>query len=61
MGRPPTAALVLLLALLGTAQRGALGFKDAEMKKCSDLFFCRTCVLSPLRARTPLPATSPCL
>ena len=27
----------------------ALAFKDAEMKKCSDLYFCRTCV-RPLRA-----------
>ena len=33
--------LLALLALLSAA----LAFKDAEMKKCSDLFFCRTCVL----------------
>jgi hypothetical protein len=32
--------LALLLALLSAA----LAFKDAEMKKCSDLYFCRTCV-----------------
>lgn len=40
MGRPPAAALLLAL-LLGIAHPGA-GFKDAEMKKCSDLYFCRT-------------------
>ena len=33
-------ALVALLALLSAA----IAFKDAEMKKCSDLYFCRTCV-----------------
>jgi hypothetical protein len=32
--------LLALLALLSAA----VAFKDAEMKKCSDLYFCRTCV-----------------
>ena len=40
--------LALLLALLSAA----LAFKDAEMKKCSDLYFCRTCVARALRPLT---------
>ena len=55
MCRPPAAAL-LLLALLATAQRG-YGFKDAEMKKCSDLYFCRTYARPPF-ARAPCAAAS---
>ena len=37
------AAAALLLAVLAAALRGGAAFKDAEMKKCSDLYFCRTC------------------
>jgi hypothetical protein len=47
--------LALLLALLGAA----LAFKDAEMKKCSDLYFCRTCV-APLCAPRRLGAEPDC-
>ena len=47
--------LALLLALLSAAA----AFKDAEMKKCSDLYFCRTCV-RPLRAARGLAAEQAC-
>ena len=41
--------LALLLVLLSAAA----AFKDAEMKKCSDLYFCRTCVRPRCAPRGP--------
>jgi len=42
--------LLRTLALTALLAPG-LAFKDAEMKKCSDLYFCRTCVALLARAR----------
>ena len=44
----PLRAVAALLVLAAAA-----GFKDAEMKKCSDLYFCRRRVRAPACSRFP--------
>jgi hypothetical protein len=55
MGKPMRQRIALALLGLCLLSLRVSGFKENEMKKCSDLFFCRTCVHTPPCSSSPAP------